>query len=260
MSQVSSFGMLTLNQDRPRRNFQPKKTKRYGRQTFDPGYLVKYSPKWKYSRLYNFPFSGAHWQPRMRTIVISVDGGSRGNNRNDPKSRGAYGVFFGPNCYRNTNGLLPQSAPQTSSRAELEGVRQALEVVQGMKDAGEIDGWREVIIKLDSEYAAKCLSEWIWTWVGNDFMTRKGTPVEHGDLIREMHATITELEKEGAVRFWRVGREWNRDADALVNQALDGELSPILSGSLRSVPQFSLEGNVLTPLTLDAADSGYDEN
>ena len=153
--------------------------------------------------------------------MISVDGGSRGNNRNDPKSRAAYGVYFGPDCHRNTNGLLAQSVPQTSSRAELEGVRKALEIVQGMKRDREIDGWREIIIKLDSDYVAKSLADYIWTWEKNGFMTRKGTAVEHGDLIREMHAVITELEKEGAVRLWRVGREWNKEADALVNQALD---------------------------------------
>ncbi|KIW74855.1 hypothetical protein Z517_11625 [Fonsecaea pedrosoi CBS 271.37] len=212
---------LKLEQDRPRRNFNPRKTKRYGRQTFDPGFLVKYSPKWKYARLYNFPYPGAHWQPRMRTMVIAVDGGSRGNNRNDPKSRAAYGVYFGPDCPRNTQALLPPSAPQTSSRAELEAVRKALEIVQEMKRAGELDGWREIIIKLDSDYVAKSLGEYIWTWERNGFMTRKGTPVEHGDLIRELHGTITQLEREGAVRFWRIGREWNREADALVNQALD---------------------------------------
>lgn len=210
-----------METDRPRRNFNPRKTRRYGRQTFDPDFLIKYSPKWKYCRLYNFPFPGAHWQPRMRTIVLSVDGGSRGNNRNDPKSRAAYGVFFGPGCHRNAHGLLPQSVPQTSSRAELEGVRKAVEIVQGMKRDGEIDGWREIVIKLDSDYVAKSLADYIWTWERNGFMTRKGTPVEHGDLIREIHANITQLEKEGAVRFWRVSREWNKEADGLVNQALD---------------------------------------
>ena len=165
----------------------------------------------------------------MKTVVISVDGGSRGNNRNDPKSRAAYGVFFGPDCHRNTNGLLAQDVPQTSSRAELEGVRKALEVVQSMKRDGEIEGWREIIIKLDSDYVAKSLCDYIWTWEENGFVTRKGTPVQHGDLIRELHACISQLEKEGAVRVWRVNREWNKDADALVNQALDGEFSSSLS-------------------------------
>jgi ribonuclease HI len=151
----------------------------------------------------------------MRTVVVSVDGGSRGNNRNDTKSRGAWGIFFGPGCHRNANGLLPPDVPQTSSRAELEAVHKVLETLQGMKHAGEIDGWREYIIKLDSDYVAKSLGDYVWTWESNGYMTRKGTPVEHGDLIRQMHAMILELEKEGAVRFWRVGREWNQDADML---------------------------------------------
>ena len=166
----------------------------------------------------------------MRSIVISVDGGSRGNNRNDPKSRAAYGVFFGPTCPRNVYGLLDQNAPQTNQRAELEGVRKALEIVQGMKAVGELDGWREIIIKLDSDYVARSLGEYIWTWENNGYITRKGTNVEHGDIFREMHAMILQMEEEMSVRFWRVGREWNQDADALVNQALD-----------------------------DAADSGYEE-
>ena len=119
--------------------------------------------------------------------------------------------------------MLPRNVPQTSSRAELEAVRKALETVQDMKRDGDVEGWREIIIKLDSDYVARSLCDYIWTWEGNGFMTRKGTPVEHGDLIREMHDTITQIEKDGAVRFWRVGREWNKDADALVNQTLDGE-------------------------------------
>lgn len=157
----------------------------------------------------------------MRTVVISVDGGSRGNDRKNPKSRAAYGVFLGPNCHRNAWGLLDRQVPQTSSRAELEAVRKALEIVQDMINAEEIDGWREIIIKLDSEYVAKSLSEWVWKWEQNDYTTSKGTPVEHADLIRGIHGLIKTMEKEMAVRFWRVGREWNEDADALVNMALD---------------------------------------
>jgi ribonuclease HI len=157
----------------------------------------------------------------MRSLVLSVDGGSRGNNRSDSKSRAAWGVYFGPECRRNQHGLLEQEAPQTSSRAELEAVRKALGIIQNMRAGGELDGWREIIIKLDSDYVARALGEWIWSWERNGFVTRKGTAVEHGDVIREMNETLKSLEKDMAVRFWRVGREWNQEADALVNQALD---------------------------------------
>lgn len=117
--------------------------------------------------------------------------------------------------------MLDPRAPQTSSRAELEGVRKALETVQNMRRAGELQGWREVIIKLDSDYVAKALSEWIWKWEENGFINSKRRTVEHAYLIREIHQTISKMEQEMAVRFWRVGREWNQQADALVNRALD---------------------------------------
>lgn len=100
-------------------------------------------------------------------------------------------------------------------------MRKGLEIVQDMRRAGEIDGWREVIVKLDSEHVARSLREWIWRWEWNGFKTVKGAPVEHQDVIRTIHGMITEMEEEMAVRFWRVGREWNQDADALVNQAFD---------------------------------------
>ncbi|KAJ4509044.1 hypothetical protein HRR83_007283 [Exophiala dermatitidis] len=211
-----------MEDQRPRRNFDPTKSVRYGWKTFDPDKLVKYSPKWEYSRLFHFPYTGAPFVPRMRSVVISVDGGSRGNNRSNPNSRAAYGVFFGRNCRYNKYGLLDSHVPQTSSRAELEAVRMALNIVRGRRRAGQLEGWREIIIKLDSDYVAKCLSEWVWEWERNGYKSNKGKKVEHADLIREIHQTITDLEKEKmAVRFWRVDRQWNQEADALVNQALD---------------------------------------
>jgi len=111
-----------MEQVRPRRNFDPTVSWRYGRPTFEPDRLVKYSPKWQYSRLFNYQPGLLGWRPRMRSIVIAIatDGGSRGNNRSDPTSRAAYGVYFGKNCHRNTSGRVPRGLPQTSSRAELE--------------------------------------------------------------------------------------------------------------------------------------------
>lgn len=94
-------------------------------------------------------------------------------------------------------------------------------MIQAMKTAGELDGWREVVIKLDSDYVARAMGEWIWSWERNGYVTRKGTAVEHGSVIREMNEMLKTLENDMAVRFWRVGREWNQEADTLVNQALD---------------------------------------
>lgn len=196
-------------------------TARFGRPTFTPDKLIKYSSKWQYGRLMNFPYRGSHWRPRMKSIVVSIDGGSRGNDSTNPNSKAAYGVSFGPGCIWNVCHVLKATDPQTSSRAELEAVRQALHVVLTRRTQGEFDGWREVIIKTDSYYVAKSLSQHIWEWEVNGYRKADGTPVKHADLIQDIHATIVAMEQHMAVRFWRVDRQWNAEADVLVNRALD---------------------------------------
>jgi ribonuclease HI len=197
-------------------------TARFGRPTYTPDHLIKYSSKWQYARLMNFPYRGSHWRPRMKSIVVSVDGGSRGNDSTKPNSRAAYGVSFGPGCVWNVSQVLKPSDPQTSSRAELEAVRKALQIVLNRRAQGEFDGWREVIIKTDSDYVAKSLTQHIWEWEVNGYRKADGKPVKHAELIQEIHETIAAMEQYMAIRFWRVDRQWNTEPDALVNRALDG--------------------------------------
>ena len=205
----------------PRRDFTPSKAARYGRPTFDPDKLVKYSPKHRICRLMNFPFRGSHYRPRMRSVVVAVDGASRGNDSSNPVSRGACGVSWGKDSGFNQCHKLPTYEAQTSNRAELQAVNQALILYGGRRASGELDGWRELIIKLDSDYVKKCFDEYIWMWEQNGWRKSDGGEIKHLNLIQEIHRRICDLERNGAVRFWRVDRKWNQDADALANQALD---------------------------------------
>jgi len=162
----------------------------------------------------------------MNTIVVSIDGGSRGNNiKSNPNSTAAFGVFFGRNCPRNFCRKLDRDLPQTSNRAELEALFQALVALKEMYDHGDFrDRYREVIIMTDSEYVAKSMDKWIWNWLKHDGRTVGGKPVKHWELVEELHDRICAFEQDCnmSVRFWRVDREWNAEADALVNQALEG--------------------------------------
>ena len=157
----------------------------------------------------------------MRSVVIAVDGAARGNNSANPASRAAYGVFFGRNCKWNSYGTVDQTKPQTNSRAELQAVREALLTVLRRRQLGELTGWREIIVQTDSEYVAKSLSEYIWSWQLIGWRTIRGDPVKHLELIKEIHNMICHLEERGAVRFWRISREFNTAADALANRALN---------------------------------------
>ena len=59
---------------RPRRTFDSRYSRRYGHPTFEPLRLVRYSPKYGYSRLFNFPYRGSGWRPRMNTLVLQIHG------------------------------------------------------------------------------------------------------------------------------------------------------------------------------------------
>ena len=157
----------------------------------------------------------------MRSVVISVDGASRGNKRADPTSRASWGVYWGPGCTSNACGTLSIGEPQTSIRAELQAVRHALLGINMRRVQGDLHGWRQIIIKLDSDYVKKTFDKYIWKWERNAWRKSDGKKPEHLELIQDIYHMICDIEENGAVRFWRVDREWNADADALANQALD---------------------------------------
>lgn len=189
--------------------------------------LVKYSPKWGVARLMNFPFSGSHFRPQMRSVVIAVDGAARNNSNTDPDSRGAWGVYWGNLSASNRHGLLDPNVPQTSIRAELEAVHQALLMIQHRRNNGDLEGWKQFIIKLDADYVKKVFDEYVWQWERRSWKKSDGKTPAHLPLIQEIHSMICDVEKQGALRFWRVGREWNQDADLLANSALDNANNPI---------------------------------
>ncbi len=165
----------------------------------------------------NFPFRGSHLRPRMKSVVISVDGACPGNHRRDNVRRAAWAVYFGPDSAYNQCAMLNDTEEHTSNRAELQAIYHALLAFQLRSD---LDGWREVIIKTDSDYAKKTFNENIWKWLENGWTKMDGGAIKHLALIQDIHRMICDIEENGAVRFWRVGREWNEDADALANQAL----------------------------------------
>jgi ribonuclease HI len=61
------------------------------------------------------------------SLAVFIDGAYRGNGT--PSARASYGVYFGPNSGYNTYGLLPSNLPQTSTRAEIEALVQALRMI-----------------------------------------------------------------------------------------------------------------------------------
>lgn len=84
----------------------------------------------------------------QRTVVVSIDGACRDNGR--PAARASWGVFLGPGSRYNDCGLLRRGVPQTSSRAEIEALAQALEIVWEFTRTDM--RLTQVLIRSDSEY------------------------------------------------------------------------------------------------------------
>ncbi|KAJ2137162.1 Ribonuclease H1 [Coemansia sp. RSA 678] len=79
--------------------------------------------------------------------VIYVDGSCINNGQ--PNASSGIGVYFGPGDSRNYSGK--PAGKQTSQRAELEAIRQALVLLGSFPRCGS--GHRNVVIRSDSEVA-----------------------------------------------------------------------------------------------------------
>ena len=213
----------TPRQGPVRRSFSPK-GRRYGKPTFSMDKLVKYSPKYGYSRLFYFPRPGLNWQPRMNTIVIQVHGIASPNATSDPDSVATAGVYFGQGSPRNMDFVLPKHMEQTNNKAVLEAIRSALNAVVSMRHTVLDPRRKEVIILTNSDYAKKSLSEWVWSWERNGWnhMQNSNDPIAHLDTMQEIHNVILHMETtlNMAVRFWKVSREDIAGADGLAQSAM----------------------------------------
>ena len=171
----------------------------------DPDEIVNYNYRTQLSRI-----SGS-------TVVIAVDGACRGNGT--PNANAGYGVFFGPSSRFNRSGCLPDDGRQTSQRAEIYAAQVALNTLRNRVKLGRR---QRVVIITDSDYLAKSMSDYVYKWVNNDWLNAKGQTVINAESLEKLHATIVKLEGQGMrVRFWRVPRAYNQEADELANDALD---------------------------------------
>ncbi|KAI6085181.1 ribonuclease H-like domain-containing protein [Hypoxylon rubiginosum] len=184
--------------------------------------LVVYNPVKNVSQLQmRHPRTGVI-EPDRLTVVLSIDGACRGNGT--PTARAAWGVYFGPQSPHNASGLLDPTLPQTSSRAEIEALSQALRIIRTTISADYT--MTRFRIRTDSEYLMKALSLWIEGWIENGGRRAQGKPVAHYQVLKDIHERLEDMEygEDGGMdfKFWHVPREKNREADALANQALDG--------------------------------------
>ena len=154
--------------------------------------------------------------------LIAIDGGCRDNGK--ASARSAIGVYFAAASTLNWSELL-EGPIHTNQKAELAACRLALRALFYYST----ERWSFlgvplpiVIIKADSEYVVKGMTDWVFKWKQNGYRNAKGKPVTNAALFQEIDEMVQQLNEVGiVVLFWHVPREQNIEADALVNAAFD---------------------------------------
>lgn len=150
------------------------------------------------------------------SIIIAVDGGCRGNGTSH--AHASIGVFFNYDSKWNISTEVEFDRP-TSQRAELRAAVLALEQVVKIQEEAP-QRIAQVIVKSDSEYMVKGITEWIIKWKSNGWKTARGTVVQNRSSFRLLDEYVTMLNEDGIeVLFWHVPRDSNQQAHALAEAA-----------------------------------------
>lgn len=103
---------------------------------------------------------------------------------------------------------------QVSDRAELRAVMGASRFRYW---CGE--GFKTLVIATDSEYVVEGATRWVNGWLRNDWMTNYG-PVKNKDVWQALLGEFERWADGGMkIKFWRIPREWNTEADRTAKEA-----------------------------------------
>ncbi|KAB8256294.1 ribonuclease H-like domain-containing protein [Aspergillus pseudonomiae] len=107
------------------------------------------------------------------------------------------------------SGPIGEAHPQTSNRAELRAVIAALRFRFW---TGE--GFDSLVIATDPEYVVEGVTSWVRGWLSRDWKTKIGAAVKNRDIWECLLGEIERWDSNGMqVKFWRIPRNWNTDAD-----------------------------------------------
>lgn len=153
-----------------------------------------------------------------RQFLIYTDGACLDNGRVNPRAGCSF--VFRPSTQQSqglgytrfpleNRGPTGEVHPQTSNRAELRAVIAALRFRFW---PGE--GFNSLIIATDSEYVVEGMTSWVRGWLRRGWRTRTGTAVKNRDLWECLLGEIERWDDNGMqIKFWRIPRDWNTDAD-----------------------------------------------
>jgi ribonuclease HI len=174
-------------------------------------------------------------------ITIYTDGSSRGN-----PGPGGWGAIIILEETRDNRQQTLENAKNdrvielggredltTNNRMELRGA------IEGLRYIGNLEGVKEVLVKTDSEYVKKGMTEWITGWIARGWKTAAKKPVLNQELWQELLKQKEMIvSKGGSVTFEyvqaHVGITLNERADTIATSFADKEPIELFNGKRSS--------------------------
>ena len=159
---------------------------------------------------------------------VFTDGSCTKNGQKGAK--GGYAAWFPENREWSSAARLSDIEPQTNQRAELSGIRLAVETLLTRGCQNE-----DIVIYTDSDYSINCLTKWITGWKNRGWKTAEGKDVLHQDLIKGISESLSKFRSH---RFHHVRAHTGGSDDLSVNNdVVDRMATNIVSGTATAIPK-----------------------
>lgn len=162
------------------------------------------------------PDCGKH-KVHAEQIFIAVSAVCTPHGSKYPKA--AIGIYFARDSHFNI-GVCVAEPKLCHMKTQLHACLRALHETLEFKMNGFTD-LEGIVIKTDSDYIVRHMTDCIVKWRQNGFKNSKGSFVSNADLFIQIDSLIGHLNNLGVeVLFWQVGRFENEEADALASAAI----------------------------------------
>jgi ribonuclease HI len=171
---------------------------------------------------------------RKKLIIIYTDGSCAGNGRKD--AVGGIGIHF-PNGELKDVSKVYRLGLCSNQKTELYAILTAIRYVKAGFDLEST----QILIKTDSEYSINCITNWVYKWVKNDWMTTTNKPVTNRELIEPIYKYCQKYD----INFEHVDAHTdgddadsngNRVADSLATRATQRATPKVAATTPRAAP------------------------
>ncbi|KAM9200923.1 ribonuclease H1-like [Dugong dugon] len=142
-----------------------------------------------------------------RTPTVYVDGSCKNNGRDGAKA--GFGIFWGPDNPLNVSERV--SGRQTNQTAELRAAHKAIEQAKSLN-------MDKLIIKTDSKFVIRGVTEWMGNWKQNGWKTASGRDVVNRSDFEKIDQASRGMDIQWEYVPGHQGIKGNVEADRLATE------------------------------------------